>query len=695
MVPGFFYFEGLVKRGIALKAHLNSDQFVKSAPFVVPQKESRSQAADNMRKAHCKAASVLKRRIHTQRPVKESREQAKVITASSGQYWRTLSITLGFFIAGTALAIGHHFFYHNLNGTTVPANVDENWDLSFQQWKLRIGTGLAFLVKVCFTISVETAYTQLVWAHVRARNRSSSSLDALFAGTTDPSVYFNIEYLTRSRFVSLVASICWLLPLVVTITPATLNVVAPQNVTTAWAKVPIVALNRNESASIDAQWRQVSGNDVSPALYRIISTTATAGRILPMDLMFPYSTYNVSLQLPSLRCKIADVWTNLALDRAYEYTGRMTWRYTQESYTETFRQELGREFEGTCVPLYVAFTPLSRWFVKAISSESEGLGQNQTDPWLDFVQNCLLGDSPGCALGPLTIASDALYQPLWLGLLDQRLVCSLQKTVFNITMTSDGSVQNVVGMPSFERLGSYDEYDITNSEQLICSSFCRTLVTILRGIIAQCPGAPPAPPSASNMFSNTAILSTEMSSVVSEAISNFSPYVDLAPAQENSTNKTLGEMVEELSRNLSVSLFNDRRFWGNESEWPLANVSTVRPVNRYRYTYQYLIMTYIFGFVFSFFGVILGLLALRNNRSSYTTSFSSIMTATRNADLDRLVPADNAQIDVNKTKALKTTKLRFGKLNDCAARPDGSHTTRVGFGLPDEVVPLGKKSWWH
>lgn len=37
--------------------------------------------------------------------------------------------------------------------------------------------------------------------------------------------------------------------------------------------------------------------------------------------------------------------------------------------------------------------------------------------------------------------------------------------------------------------------------------------------------------------------------------------MDLAPADENLPQKTLGEMVEELSRNLSVSLFNDRRFW--------------------------------------------------------------------------------------------------------------------------------------
>lgn len=269
-------------------------------------RDTRSQSVNNAgKKAHRGAASILERNVPPLKPGKESKNPDKSVYKQAinfGQCWRTVSVTVGFFIAGTMLAVGHHCFYNNLDGTIVPANVDENWDLSSQQWKLRIGTALAFLVKVCFTISVETAYTQMVWTHVRARNRPLGSLDALFSGTTDPSVFFNIEYLTRSRFVALIASICWygccsqaflkltshrLLPLVVIITPATLNVVPSQNVTTAWTKVPNIALHWDDSAGIDTYFMQGSSDIVSPTLSRLASTTATARKILPMDLMFP------------------------------------------------------------------------------------------------------------------------------------------------------------------------------------------------------------------------------------------------------------------------------------------------------------------------------------------------------------------------------------------------------------------------
>lgn len=71
------------------------------------------------------------------------------------------------------------------------------------------------------------------------------------------------------------------------------------------------------------------------------------------------------------------------------------------------------------------------------------------------------------------------------------------------------------------------------------------------------------------------------------------------------------------------------------------------------------------------------------------------MAATRNASLNRLVPRHVGHGSAHENKTLKMTKLRFGKLNDRVAWIDGSRSTRVGFGLSDEVVPLGKKRWWH
>lgn len=172
--------------------------------------------------------------------------------------------------------------------------------------------------------------------------------------------------------------------------------------------------------------------------------------------------------------------------------------------------------EGSCLPLYVAFSRSSRSFNHAISSSSEGSSQNSTDPWLDFVRYCVLGSLPHCSVDLWAIGPNPLYQALWLGLLDQRLVCSLRETAFNVTLTSDGSVQNVVGMPSFEWLGTYNP-SVMPGEWTLFTSFSQTLVNVLKGFIAQCSSSI-SRPAAGMTVSSTAVLSTGMSTVVSETV---------------------------------------------------------------------------------------------------------------------------------------------------------------------------------
>lgn len=75
-------------------------------------------------------------------------------------------------ILGIAFAVGHHLFYASLNGEIVGSP-------SQQEWYLRIGTGLSFLVRALLSASIGSAYIQLLWYSVKSTATSLKGVDAL------------------------------------------------------------------------------------------------------------------------------------------------------------------------------------------------------------------------------------------------------------------------------------------------------------------------------------------------------------------------------------------------------------------------------------------------------------------------------------------------------------------------------------
>lgn len=91
--------------------------------------------------------------------------------------------------AGIALAVGHHLYY-SLDGT--PAG-----STSRQQWALRYGSALAFLVVALLKTACDAAYHQHIWTLVKREALSLRSLDALFSLTTDPISFLSLELSRR------------------------------------------------------------------------------------------------------------------------------------------------------------------------------------------------------------------------------------------------------------------------------------------------------------------------------------------------------------------------------------------------------------------------------------------------------------------------------------------------------------------
>ncbi|KAF4886415.1 hypothetical protein CGCF415_v002517 [Colletotrichum fructicola] len=106
-----------------------------------------------------------------------------------------------FCIIGIGFAIGHHAFYASLEGKIVYGDD--------QLLMLRYGTALAFAAKASFVASVLTAYREQLWATARSKMLAINTLDDMFAAAETPFSLLNLEFLSNSKVVALLALYCW------------------------------------------------------------------------------------------------------------------------------------------------------------------------------------------------------------------------------------------------------------------------------------------------------------------------------------------------------------------------------------------------------------------------------------------------------------------------------------------------------
>jgi hypothetical protein len=107
-----------------------------------------------------------------------------------------------FALAGLVFTIGHHFYYSALNGTR--AGSDRR-----QQWAHAFGNALAVLVVTTFAAANRIVYNQYTWTLVRRKAFSLRSLDALFALTSDPLGFTDLNIFRHAPLAVLLAALCW------------------------------------------------------------------------------------------------------------------------------------------------------------------------------------------------------------------------------------------------------------------------------------------------------------------------------------------------------------------------------------------------------------------------------------------------------------------------------------------------------
>lgn len=138
---------------------------------------------------------------------------------------------------------------------------------------------------------------------------------------------------------------------------------------------------------------------------------------------------------------------------------------------------------------------------------------------------------------------------------------------------------------------------------------------------------------------------------------------------------SLLEAIEDLSHNFTLSMLSSASF----STLRPVDVRFSFPLNYYAYHPRTLVIAYLAGLGVTLACCLVGAWACRKNESSGNASFSTILHATRNPQLDHLAKADALERDAGKSP-WRTVKLQYGVIDQ------PGEARRAAFGTPDSLA---------
>jgi predicted DNA-binding ribbon-helix-helix protein len=271
------------------------------------------------------------------------------------------------------------------------------------------------------------------------------------------------------------------------------------------------------------------GDNTSPLLTRLTSAMASNMQILPMPAIGPNTAYNHSFTGPSLKCENATGIQKANISAV--------WAATESSMSDGNR--IGKL-------TYLSFSSLF--------SDRDRLNIST------FVDQCITGTTY-----THTFCLPDTGPVLFMRIGSEYLTCTRQETLFKLHLRADGNIQVITDL-------QYEQYDLATDQMASNSTyalFSQALATILNGAIGAI-GVGPAghsmsSGSASPKTYNTRVMSTALIGAVSTASLGMeyrTPLREIPAAdQQMAANKSIAAIVEELSRNQTLSLFSSQRLW--------------------------------------------------------------------------------------------------------------------------------------
>ncbi|KAI0967657.1 hypothetical protein F4678DRAFT_239427 [Xylaria arbuscula] len=220
---------------------------------------------------------------------------------------------VGSWLSGVIVALGHHFYYHSIDGSSTDVYQSIfGFRFSSQQITTALGTSFSFVSRAFLIFAASVAYVQVFWGAARhsMRQNSLADLDAMFSGLSDFFAFRKGSVWQKHPLLLSVALTSWLLPIPFVITPGTLSVVLVAENHSAMRDVPNVDFTSfNYVAgipwydySIAPMTSEYVYNGPSIGVEKVAVAVAAQGAILPIAPPAENSSWSLDFYGPSLSC---------------------------------------------------------------------------------------------------------------------------------------------------------------------------------------------------------------------------------------------------------------------------------------------------------------------------------------------------------------------------------------------------------
>ncbi|KAL9473812.1 hypothetical protein ACSS6W_008192 [Trichoderma asperelloides] len=550
--------------------------------------------------------------------------------------WVVPGLIVGNTICGILMAVGHHFFYMSLDMQTVGTQ-------RRQEWNGRIGTAMAFCVKMFLTAAASIAYVQVLWRTLKARKVKLGGIDAMFEVINNPLYFLSWELWRKGFDLVVLAGILWAIPVIAVFTPATLTIEKGKILAPSFHNMSLPLVNFSSpfvftrySTSPTAE----GPTGPSIALARLLSSVAAQGAVLPVQRPFPDSpkvSYTLRFHGPSVSC--GPLGGNSSFHNEYD-----------EVYRYAFKHQ------GNTQMVYLGFVPMGGDYLDTDTSY-----EHQTLNGLQIATN---GSVSQDSIPKVDGASTDHSRVFVIGTVDAHIddwsaskntiECGLYNSTYEAQFNFANGTQEI-DVQLTERGNGVSEDNLAqqppNVYQLAATYIMRGLDDVVVGIIRR---------DQSNLYSSSQIMSSSFMQAHELQPMLLSGFGNITTDPSNPpTNTSLAQIMEQFVANVTVSLFSNKFFLNDESQTNMGDVTVWNTINNYVYSPFNLYVAYGAGIVATLIVVAIGLFCIEKASQSYGKSFSTILRTTRNAELGRLIDVSETSGAEPLPKHLADVRLKF------------------------------------
>ncbi|KAH0170274.1 hypothetical protein KCU67_g2704, partial [Aureobasidium melanogenum] len=595
-------------------------------------------------------------------------------------HWRALCILYGSLFASTAFAVGHHLHNQKLNGTVVSTTNDfaiGTWaGVPSQKFNSAVGNTFASLFRTFVSITVTTAYCQIIWHALKARTTKLNVVDAISGILTNPVGFLNLGAWRKSALRFLLAIAIWLLPIAPIITPATLTVETSPQISHNLVNVTSVDFNSLNFAFIDDDY-YYSGPQYE--VQKVVIAAAVPGAVLSINA--PENQRNASyvqqFAAPALKCSdVTDTLVDEILDNANVSSWDTTISYgflawvpgDDSSLPFELIQGVTRLRSDTLGPIDV--TPLTL-FVATFPSFSNLYTANGTNADRNYTANATV------------------------------IECKLLNSTYSLSFNWTNSVRDlkVTVMPSQDYVSYPDGFAFTDSpstdslkevdashvsaqpssdqnkslvQNFAYASVMDAFARLFRGAILEShiPGLLEGRPIFSTNVLNT-ILGGTAELLPLQNVSSYSSLQHLGPpswagvsvSEQAIDPPKLCDTLEHLFQNATIRLMTSPLLQPDPKTPffpPPVNVTTIVYHNLYAYSAAMLWLAYGSALLIATVTVVAGSLAIFSSGVSYSSSFSTVLRTTSHAVVSTKISREDAVGQDPLPKHLAEATITFG-----------------------------------